>query len=151
LARRGEEFMGTAGLPTTLSACGVSGGILPVLAGEASHQWTGRVKPRPGTEADLLHLYEAALGAAGRMGMTARGRGLAARSGLCLVLMVVYDVAFFCPAVEVSLFPAGTMEGWGAFRYTGAMVLEPSEWLKHWLAVIGWAPNLLYWAGIALL
>jgi alcohol dehydrogenase len=61
LARRVEEFMRTAGLPTNLSACGVSGGILPVLAEEASHQWTGRFNPRPVTEADLLHLYEAAL------------------------------------------------------------------------------------------
>jgi len=61
LTRRVEEFMRTAGLPTNLSACGVSGGILPVLAEEASHQWTGRFNPRPVTEADLLHLYEAAL------------------------------------------------------------------------------------------
>jgi alcohol dehydrogenase len=49
-----------AGLPTALSACGVSAGILPVLAEEASQQWTGKFNPRPVTETDLLHLYEAA-------------------------------------------------------------------------------------------
>ena len=41
--------------------CGVSGGILPVLAEEAAQQWTGRFNPRPVAEADLLSLYEAAL------------------------------------------------------------------------------------------
>jgi alcohol dehydrogenase len=61
LARRLTELMRTAGLPTTLSACGVSAGILPVLAEEAGQQWTGKFNPRPVTEADLLRLYEAAL------------------------------------------------------------------------------------------
>src|SRR5262249_43973130 len=41
LARRVTELMRTTGLPTKLSACGVSTGILPVLADEASQQWTG--------------------------------------------------------------------------------------------------------------
>ena len=61
LARRITELMRAAGLPTTLSACGVSPGIFPVLAEEAAQQWTARFNPRPVTEADLQQLYEAAL------------------------------------------------------------------------------------------
>jgi alcohol dehydrogenase len=60
LARRVTELMQLAGLPTTLSACGIARGILPVLAEEAAQQWTGRFNPRPVTEADLLQLYEEA-------------------------------------------------------------------------------------------
>jgi alcohol dehydrogenase len=60
LARRLVEVMQSLDLPTTLSACGVSAGILPVLANEASEQWTGKFNPRPAGEAELLHLYEAA-------------------------------------------------------------------------------------------
>ena len=54
------ELMQLGGLPTTLSACGIGRGILPVLADEAAQQWTGRFNPRPVTEADLLQLYEEA-------------------------------------------------------------------------------------------
>ncbi len=61
LARRIAELMRAASLPTSLSACGVSAGILPVLAEEAAQQWTGRFNPRPVTENELLQLYEAAL------------------------------------------------------------------------------------------
>ncbi len=61
LARRVTELLRCAGLPTTLTECGVSDGILPVLAEEASHQWTARFNPRPVTEADLLRIYEAAM------------------------------------------------------------------------------------------
>lgn len=61
LARRITELMRTAGLPTTLGACGVSQSILPVLAEEASQQWTARFNPRPVNETDLLGIYEAAL------------------------------------------------------------------------------------------
>jgi alcohol dehydrogenase len=61
LARRLADVLRTAGLPATLSECGVSRGILPVLAEEAAQQWTGRFNPRPVGEAELLHLYEAAL------------------------------------------------------------------------------------------
>ena len=61
LARRVGELLQKAELPTTLSAYGVSAGILPVLAEEAAQQWTGKFNPRPVSEADLLHLYEAAL------------------------------------------------------------------------------------------
>jgi len=62
LARRVTDLMQLAGLPTTLSACGVAHGILPVLAEEAVQQWTGRFNPRPVTEADLLRLYQDAYG-----------------------------------------------------------------------------------------
>src|SRR5207245_9612344 len=60
LTRRIMELMQLGGLPTTLSACGIGRGILPVLADEAAQQWTGRFNPRPVTEADLLQLYEEA-------------------------------------------------------------------------------------------
>jgi alcohol dehydrogenase len=61
VARRIADLVTAAKLPTALSQCGVSAGILPVLAEEAAQQWTGRFNPRPATEADLLSLYEAAL------------------------------------------------------------------------------------------
>jgi alcohol dehydrogenase len=60
LARRVTALLRAANLPATLSECGVSPGILPVLAEEASQQWTARFNPRPVTEAELLQLYEAA-------------------------------------------------------------------------------------------
>ena len=65
------------------SACGVSPGIFPVLAEEAAQQWTARFNPRPVTEADLLHLYEAALYYMGRpvyYGTTTYGPGSVASS-----------------------------------------------------------------------
>jgi alcohol dehydrogenase class IV len=61
LAKRIISLMRTAGLPTTLSACGINPGIFPILAEEAAEQWTGRFNPRPVTQADLLRLYEAAV------------------------------------------------------------------------------------------
>jgi alcohol dehydrogenase len=61
IARRVTTLMELAELPTTLSQCGISAGILPVLAEEASQQWTGRFNPRPVTERELQELYEAAL------------------------------------------------------------------------------------------
>jgi alcohol dehydrogenase len=61
LAQRITRFLATAGLPTSLSACGVSGGIFPLLAEEAALQWTATFNPRPVTEADLRRLYESAL------------------------------------------------------------------------------------------
>jgi alcohol dehydrogenase len=61
LAQRIRHFMETSGLPTTLSSCGVSGELIPVLAKEAAQQWTGRFNPRPVTETELRQLYEAAL------------------------------------------------------------------------------------------
>jgi alcohol dehydrogenase len=61
LADRINDLMALAELPTHLSACGVSKGILPLLAEEANQQWTARFNPRPVTEADLLALYQAAM------------------------------------------------------------------------------------------
>jgi alcohol dehydrogenase len=61
IARRITEFVKSAGLPTTLSQCGVSPGILSVLADEAAQQWTAKFNPRPVGYSDLLSLYEQAL------------------------------------------------------------------------------------------
>jgi len=61
LAERIVALMVLAGLPTHLTSCGVSRGILPLLAEEASRQWTARFNPVPVTESDILALYESAL------------------------------------------------------------------------------------------
>jgi alcohol dehydrogenase len=60
LARRMISLMRHASLPTRLADCGVSRSILPLLAEEASHQWTARYNPRSVAETDLLRLYESA-------------------------------------------------------------------------------------------
>jgi len=60
LARHLSSLLRVAELPMTLSSCGVSRSILPLLAEEASQQWTGKFNPRPVGEAELLALYEAA-------------------------------------------------------------------------------------------
>lgn len=60
LARRLTALLQAADLPTTLSDCGVSKGILPLLAEEAATQWTGKFNPRLVGEAELLGLYEIA-------------------------------------------------------------------------------------------
>jgi alcohol dehydrogenase len=60
LARHLGTLLEEAGLPRRLSDCGVSRSILPLLAEEASQQWTGKFNPRPVSEAELLGLYEAA-------------------------------------------------------------------------------------------
>jgi alcohol dehydrogenase len=60
LARRIMRLTEAAGLPTRLSACGVSRGIFPVLADEAAQQWTGKFNPRPVGFEELYQLYEAA-------------------------------------------------------------------------------------------
>jgi alcohol dehydrogenase len=60
LARHLQSLLEQAGLPRRLSDCGVSCSILPLLAEEASQQWTGKFNPRPVAEAELLSLYEAA-------------------------------------------------------------------------------------------
>jgi alcohol dehydrogenase len=61
LAQRITRLVSVAGLPTSLTACGVDKGILHLLAEEAGQQWTARFNPRPLTEKDVLRLYEAAL------------------------------------------------------------------------------------------
>jgi len=61
LAERIVQLMTIAKLPTSLTSCGVSRGILPLLAEEAGQQWTARFNPRPATEREILNLFEAAL------------------------------------------------------------------------------------------
>jgi alcohol dehydrogenase len=60
LAQRITALMQAAELPLRLSSCGVSQGILPVLADEAAQQWTGKFNPRPVGFTELLELYEMA-------------------------------------------------------------------------------------------
>lgn len=61
LAVRLTELVKVSGLPLSLSEAGVSRSILPLLAEEASQQWTGKFNPRPVAEAELLQIYEMAL------------------------------------------------------------------------------------------
>jgi alcohol dehydrogenase len=61
LAERLTHLMHLAELPIGLGDCGVSPGILPLLAEEASQQWTARFNPRAATDAEILQLYESAL------------------------------------------------------------------------------------------
>lgn len=49
-----------AGMPAKLGECGVERQKLPVLAANASEQWTGTFNPVPMTTDDFLRLYEAA-------------------------------------------------------------------------------------------
>jgi len=58
LAQGVVELLRRSGLPTSLSACGVNQGILPLLADEAAEQWTAKFNPRPVSERELLSLYE---------------------------------------------------------------------------------------------
>lgn len=60
LADRITDLLAHAGLPRTLKECGVSETILPLLAEEASEQWTARFNPRPVAQGDILKLYQAA-------------------------------------------------------------------------------------------
>lgn len=60
LADRIVELRAAAGLPGNLRDCGVEADRLPLLAEEASRQWTAQFNPRPVTAADLLELYRAA-------------------------------------------------------------------------------------------
>lgn len=61
LARQLEQWRSEAGMPAGLGLCGVRDGILPILAEEASQQWTGRFNPVPLTDADFLNLYRSAM------------------------------------------------------------------------------------------
>lgn len=61
LARQLEDWRAAAGMPASLGSCGVRDGILPILAEEASQQWTGRFNPEPLTEAEFLKLYRSAM------------------------------------------------------------------------------------------
>jgi alcohol dehydrogenase len=56
-----ERFVSDSGQPQRLSQCGVSRQIIPVLAEEATTQWTGKFNPRPLEHRDFVELYECAL------------------------------------------------------------------------------------------
>jgi len=58
LARRLESLATVAGLESRLEAAGVPRADLPVLAEEASKQWTGRFNPRPFGIQQALEVYE---------------------------------------------------------------------------------------------
>lgn len=60
LARRISELLDVAGQPRRLRDCGVSQGILHILAEEARQQWTANFNPRPVTDADLESVLHAA-------------------------------------------------------------------------------------------
>jgi alcohol dehydrogenase len=61
LACRLTDYLRAAGLPTSLRDCGVSEGILPLLADEANQHWTAQFNPRRAGEQEMLALYRAAL------------------------------------------------------------------------------------------
>jgi alcohol dehydrogenase len=60
VAQRIESLRKYAGLPDSLRDLGVNRDILPVLAEEATQQWTGKFNPRPVTFEDFLALYQSA-------------------------------------------------------------------------------------------
>ena len=60
LADKLESLLDLAGLPRSLSQCGVKHSSLPALAREAARQWTAAFNPRPIAAADFARLYEAA-------------------------------------------------------------------------------------------
>lgn len=60
LASRLEELAEAGGLRVTLSEQGIASGDLPILAGEASEQWTGNFNPRPFDYQGALEVYQSA-------------------------------------------------------------------------------------------
>lgn len=60
LANRIEELAELGGLRGRLSEKGITSGDLPILAGEASEQWTGRFNPRPFDYQGALEVYHSA-------------------------------------------------------------------------------------------
>jgi alcohol dehydrogenase len=60
LAQRLTEFAQKAALTHQLSSAGVSKADLPLLAGDASNQWTGKFNPRPFDAAAAREVYECA-------------------------------------------------------------------------------------------
>lgn len=60
LARRLEDLVRAAGLPSRLEEAGVSSDMLPDLAELAAGQWTGTFNPRPFDAAGALEIYRAA-------------------------------------------------------------------------------------------
>jgi len=60
LAEELESLLDLAGMPRSLSQCGIEHSSIPVLAREAARQWTASFNPRPVRAADFVRLYEAA-------------------------------------------------------------------------------------------
>lgn len=56
-----EELLNLAGIARSLTDLRVAADALPLLATEASRQWTAQFNPRPVAESDFLKLFEAAL------------------------------------------------------------------------------------------
>lgn len=61
LAHRVERMLDAAGLPRTLSQCGVPAERLPELAAMATEEWTARFNPVDLSSQDFLAIYNAAL------------------------------------------------------------------------------------------
>jgi alcohol dehydrogenase class IV len=62
LIARLQDLLGFAGLPVTLTQCGVERNSIRKLAEEATVQWTAGFNPRSATRDDFVRLYEAAFG-----------------------------------------------------------------------------------------
>jgi alcohol dehydrogenase len=60
LLTRLEHALHLAGLPHSLSDCGVAKSAIPLLAAEAAQQWTASFNPRRVTKDDFVMLYRAA-------------------------------------------------------------------------------------------
>jgi alcohol dehydrogenase len=56
-----QALLAAAGLPASLSACGVTADAVPELAAEAAAQWTAQFNPRPVANDDFRRIYRAAL------------------------------------------------------------------------------------------
>jgi alcohol dehydrogenase len=61
LADRFQGWLHLAEIPSTLTAAGVDAAKIPLLAEEASRQWTATFNPRPITAPDFERLYGQAL------------------------------------------------------------------------------------------
>jgi len=60
LVKRIEMLLDLAGMPRRLTCSGAETKMIPVLAEEATRQWTASFNPRPVTKEDFVGLYEAA-------------------------------------------------------------------------------------------
>src|SRR5205823_1357119 len=54
------DLLDLSGVPRSLADCGVEKSNLPLLAAEASRQWTANFNPRPVTPPDFERLYQEA-------------------------------------------------------------------------------------------
>jgi alcohol dehydrogenase class IV len=61
LVERIEMMLTLAAFPRSLAACGVERAAIPLLADEASRQWTAAFNPRPVAKEDFVKLYDEAL------------------------------------------------------------------------------------------